>query len=167
MCSVHNRLGQDHYARCAPRPKSPECPPCRSFTGQLAQTYAALHDRGLNFEVVFVSVDRSQESYNEYYKSMPWLALPLADERVQQLTRHFSVQGIPTLILLDEKNDLITTNGRTVVMKDPEGKEFPWPPKPLDQLNEVTANLLNESTCFVMFTGKYSSNKKTTGGNVL
>ena len=40
-----------------------------------------------------MSVDRSQESYNEYYKSMPWLALPLADERVQQLTRHFSVQG--------------------------------------------------------------------------
>ena len=33
-------------------------------------------------------------------------------------------------------------------------QEFPWPTKPLQELNEVTANLLNEATCFVMFTGK-------------
>ena len=40
-----------------------------------------------------MSVDRSKESYTEYYKSMPWLALPFGDERGQQLTRHFGVQG--------------------------------------------------------------------------
>ena len=30
--------------------------------------------------------------------------------------------GIPALVLLDEKNDLITTTGRTVIARDPEGQ---------------------------------------------
>jgi len=30
--------------------------------------------------------------------------------------------GIPTLVLLDENDDVITTEGRSVILKDHEGK---------------------------------------------
>jgi len=33
-----------------------------------------------------------------------------------------SFPGIPMLIILDEKNELITLNGRPSISKDPEGK---------------------------------------------
>jgi len=32
------------------------------------------------------------------------------------------MQGIPTLVLLDENDEVITTDGRSVIMKDLEGK---------------------------------------------
>ena len=32
------------------------------------------------------------------------------------------IAGIPTLIILDENNDIITTNGRALLTKDPDGK---------------------------------------------
>jgi len=32
------------------------------------------------------------------------------------------LEGIPTLVLLDENDELITTDGRSVIMKDTEGK---------------------------------------------
>ena len=43
--------------------------------------------------------------------------------------------GIPTLVFVNAKNGaLITTDGRSVVMDDPDGKEFPWTPKPVFEL---------------------------------
>ena len=28
------------------------------------------------FEIIFISSDKSQESFNEYFQEMPWKALP-------------------------------------------------------------------------------------------
>ena len=43
--------------------------------------------------------------------------------------------GIPTLVFVNtEKGDVITTDGRSIVMEDPEGKDFPWTPKPVLEL---------------------------------
>ena len=49
----------------------------------------------------------------------------------------FEVSGIPHLVILDENDKIITDNGRAAVSSDPEGKEFPWHPKPLEELDEV------------------------------
>ena len=51
------------------------CPPCRGFTPVLAEFYKAAA-ASKNFEVVFVSSDRDQKSFDEYYGEMPWLAVP-------------------------------------------------------------------------------------------
>jgi len=57
-------------------------------------TYNKLKDEGKNFEIVFISSDRSESSFTEYYASMPgWFALPYKDERCIQLTRLFSIEG--------------------------------------------------------------------------
>ncbi len=40
-----------------------QCPPCRGFTPTLKKIYEKLRSEGRNFEVVFVSSDRSEDSY--------------------------------------------------------------------------------------------------------
>ncbi|XP_067671480.1 nucleoredoxin-like [Haliotis asinina] len=102
------------------------CPPCRGFTPALAEFYKKMKSKGL--EIVFVSSDRDEDSFNGYYETMPWLAVSFADRgRKQQLCDKFGVTGIPTLVLLDGKTgEMITKDGRGVVQTDPNGDKFPW-----------------------------------------
>jgi len=116
------------------------CPPCRSFTPQLASFYVKdFKSKGM--EVIFVSSDKDENSFNGYLNDMPWYALPFADrERKNKLSAKFKVQGIPSLVILDPTNgELITANGRAAVMGDPTGKSLPWKPKsPLDILESAS-----------------------------
>ena len=51
------------------------CPPCRAFTPALITAYKEkLKDKGL--EIIFVSSDRDAKAFQEYYSTMPWLAIP-------------------------------------------------------------------------------------------
>lgn len=54
------------------------CPPCRAFTPELAEWYTRLTQGHLRqkLEIVFVSSDRNEDKFDEYYDTMPWLALP-------------------------------------------------------------------------------------------
>jgi nucleoredoxin len=56
------------------------CGPCQAFTPKLADVYNELKDRAEEFEIVFISSDEDQETFEEYFKSMPWLALPFGDK---------------------------------------------------------------------------------------
>jgi nucleoredoxin len=111
------------------------CPPCKAFTPQLADTYKKLNEAGKPFEIVFVSSDRDQASFDEYFAEMPWKALKFEDRgRKAELSDAFDVEGIPSLIIFDENGKKITDDGRSAVGGDPEGAEFPWYPKPLNDL---------------------------------
>merc|ERR1719343_22423 len=98
------------------------CPPCRGFTPKLAEYYKkSLKAKGM--EVVFVSSDHSAEDFDKYYHDMPWLALPYEDrDQKSALSKKFKVKGIPSLIILDQDGSVITTDGRSKVMADPEGE---------------------------------------------
>jgi len=111
------------------------CGPCRSFTPQLAKIYAGLKENK-DFEVIFVSSDRDEASFKDYFGSMPWLALPFDERKLKaKLSGKFKVQGIPTLVILDPATGAaITTDGRGAVMSDPQGENFPWRPKPVLEL---------------------------------
>lgn len=61
--------------------------------------------------------------------------------------------GIPTLAIFGADDKLITSDGRGSVAADPDGNEFPWYPKPLNELTDDTASSLNEKPCLVYFTG--------------
>jgi nucleoredoxin len=58
------------------------CPPCRAFTPVLAEFYKANHE-SLNFEIVFVSSDKDDGAFNEYWGTMPWLGLPFANRELK------------------------------------------------------------------------------------
>mmetsp|Transcript_19040 Transcript_19040/g.42851 ORF Transcript_19040/g.42851 Transcript_19040/m.42851 type:complete len:285 (-) Transcript_19040:265-1119(-) len=117
------------------------CPPCRGFTPQLAEWYTkSLKAKGL--EVVFVSSDRDEASFKEYFKEMPWLALKYSDRKLKdQLSSMFGVNGIPSLVIVGPDGATITREGRGVVASDPEGVEFPWHPKPVPDLKSGPGSL--------------------------
>jgi len=106
------------------------CPPCRGFTPKLAEIYSGLVGAGKEFEIVFVSSDREEDAFREYFSEQPWLALPYSDRKLKNaLSKKYKVQGIPTLVIVDaQTGELITKDGRDAVMSDPKGAEFPWTP---------------------------------------
>uniref|UniRef100_A0A2K5WUC2 Nucleoredoxin n=1 Tax=Macaca fascicularis TaxID=9541 RepID=A0A2K5WUC2_MACFA len=128
------------------------CPPCRSLTRVLVESYRKIKEAGQSFEIIFVSADRSEESFKQYFSEMPWLAVPYTDEaRRSRLNRLYGIQGIPTLIVLDPQGEVITRQGRVEVLNDEDCREFPWHPKPVLELSDSNATQLNEGPCLVLF----------------
>uniref|UniRef100_A0A8C5QRN0 Nucleoredoxin n=1 Tax=Leptobrachium leishanense TaxID=445787 RepID=A0A8C5QRN0_9ANUR len=128
------------------------CPPCRSLTRVLVETYRKIKESGQKFEIVLVSADRSEESFKQYFSEMPWLAVPYSDEaRRSRLNRLYGIQGIPNLIILDPNGEVLTRQGRVEVLHDVDCKEFPWHPKPVVELTDLNAVQLNEGPCLVLF----------------
>jgi len=99
-----------------------------------------------------VSSDRGEESFNEYFNEMPWLAVPFGHSMKSTLSKHFGVQGIPTLIIVDENSKIISSNGRGLVTNDPDGENFPWKPKPFSVLDKMTVPSVNDEACLIYFT---------------
>jgi nucleoredoxin len=88
------------------------------FTPLLKDVYGKLKQAGKPFEVVFVSGDQSDGEFKSYFASMPWLAVPYEDRDVEQnLSGMFQVEGIPTLVIVDDKGKPLTTQGRELVTK--------------------------------------------------
>jgi len=116
------------------------CPPCRGFTPVLAEKYKEVQAAGKNFEIVFVSSDRDEDSFKEYFNDMPWLALPYEERDMKaKLSKKYKVSGIPSLIILDESGKVITTDGRSAVTDDDMVNKFPWKPPTLsDTLSGAT-----------------------------
>lgn len=53
---------------------------------------------------------------------MPWLRIPFSqEERRQKLARALDVQAIPTLVILDPRDNIITLEGRAELLENPEG----------------------------------------------
>lgn len=103
------------------------CHPCRGFTPVLAERYEALKAAGKDFEIVFVSSDRDEGSFDAYRGEMPWLALPYCNrDKKADLSGKYAVRGIPTLVILDSDGEMITTNGRSAVSADSYVEDFPW-----------------------------------------
>jgi len=96
------------------------CPPCRTFTPKLVETYEELQAEGRPFEVVLVSHDRDKASARKYMKShdMPWLAVPFKDKNRELLKKKFGVQGIPTLVIINSDGKTLSRNARGDVMRN-------------------------------------------------
>jgi nucleoredoxin len=101
------------------------CPPCRGFTPKLAQFYQRMKDK---LEIVFISSDKDEAQWAEYFKEMPWLALPFGDrDRKNDISQRYGVRGIPTLILINSSTgETINMNARNHVEQFPDGNGFPW-----------------------------------------
>lgn len=132
------------------------CPPCRGFTPELVKVYQAMKQqvkdgkREDDFEFVFVSSDRDQSSFDEYYGEMPWLALPYSNRGGKNdLSELFEVRGIPSLVTLDAKGKVVNASARNSAGNDPTGADFPWSPKPVNDVNKETDGL-NEETCVIV-----------------
>lgn len=127
------------------------CPPCRGFTPKLAEFYkAGLKDK---MEIVFVSSDKDEKGFKDYFADMPWLALPYAKRQEKEvLSESFGVQGIPSFVVLSPDGTLLTTDGRSKLMNDTKGETLPegWLPQPFNDVND-DPSALNDEQCVVLF----------------
>ncbi|OLQ08091.1 putative nucleoredoxin 1 [Symbiodinium microadriaticum] len=94
------------------------CPPCKGFTPQFRKVYERAKSKNRALDVVFVSSDRDETSFREYFAKMPWHALPFADrQRQQQLSASFGIRGIPAVVLLNSSGQLLDASARGKVME--------------------------------------------------
>ncbi|KAM1082580.1 hypothetical protein EV1_020950 [Malus domestica] len=92
------------------------CGPCRRFTPNLVEVHQDLAAKG-DFEVVFISSDRDEESFNGYFSKMPWLSIPFSDlETRKRLKEFFKVRGIPHLVIIDANGKVSIDDGTKIVM---------------------------------------------------
>ena len=83
------------------------CGPCRQFTPQLSQFYQA---HKADVEIIFLSADHDEDSFESYFKTMPWKAVPYDSNVREQLQAQFRVSSIPRLIVLSSQGQVIEDN---------------------------------------------------------
>ncbi len=79
------------------------CGPCRRFTPELVEAYPKIKAAHPEFEVIFVSADRDEESMRHYMidDHMMWLALRFKDVRSNSTLLRYERNGIPNLVFID------------------------------------------------------------------
>jgi nucleoredoxin len=97
------------------------CGPCRGFTPMLIEFHNVLKEEVASshgLEIVFVSSDRSDAEFQQYYKKMPFKAMPFSNRDLAQRAKSlFGVRGIPSLVVID------SLSGRIVVSPDESRRE--------------------------------------------
>ena len=92
------------------------CPPCRQFTPVLGTVYDDMIDDHDDFEIIFISSDRDEAGFTEYFATMPWKALPFeCRDQKNELAQQYGVNSIPMLIFLNAEGKIITKEGRNVI----------------------------------------------------
>lgn len=93
----------------------------------VAASYNQLLQRGKALKLVFVSLDKDERSFDEMRSAMPWPALPFGGTRAALLAEAFSVEAIPSLVLLRADGTLISTDGIRLMRKHTRGQHTAGP----------------------------------------
>lgn len=96
------------------------CGPCRGFTPKLVAFCKALSADGVELPIIFGSSDKNRAAMLDYFKTMEGFhAYDFKDPRIDVLKKKYSVSGIPWLVILDSKGQLVVNEADTDV---PKGK---------------------------------------------
>ncbi|GAB2222950.1 hypothetical protein Droror1_Dr00017082 [Drosera rotundifolia] len=102
------------------------CRPCQAFLPHLVQVYNSLINAGEKLEVIFISFDRDEDSFNEHFKSMPWLAVPFNVHLHKKISSHFNVFHIPTLLPLSMDGKSPVEENAVDLIEDYGADAFPF-----------------------------------------
>ena len=95
------------------------CPPCRAFTPVLKDFYEEVLGEGGKLALIFVSSDRSEGDMESYFKDHhgDWFAVPFGDEIAAKLKKNCSVTGIPKLVIVNSRGEVVHGDARSDVHK--------------------------------------------------
>lgn len=101
---------------------------CRQFTPILMDFYDK-YAQEKNFEIIYLGSGGDEQSFNRFYKEMPWLTLEFKEQNKRKILQEkFRVPSVPTLILLDgDTGKVICKYAKDKIeFDDTTGEEFPW-----------------------------------------
>lgn len=119
------------------------CPPCRAFLPKLVKAYNEIKEKDNAFEIIFISSDRDQSSFDEFFAGMPWLALPFGDKRKSFLARKFKIQGIPAAVAIGPNGRTVTKEARQLITAH-GADAYPFTEDHLKRLVEKTEEVAKE-----------------------
>jgi nucleoredoxin len=90
------------------------CGPCRQFTPGFINAYRQIRQKYPEFEVVFISADRSGADMRDYMKAdaMPWTALKYDLRGSNPELLRYGGAGIPCLVLVDSAGRVLADSYR-------------------------------------------------------
>jgi nucleoredoxin len=109
------------------------CGPCRKFTPQLVASYNQIARDHPEFEIIFVSADKSAEAMATYMRQsgMPWPAIEYNKLATVPALQKYAGKGIPDLVIVD-------ASGKVLADSYVSGK-YVGPARVLDDLSAIFA----------------------------
>lgn len=109
------------------------CPQCRKFTPKLVAFYNRVAAAHPEFEVLFVSVDKSAPAMEGYMRDagMPWPAVTFDKVASNEALRKYAGPGVPCLVVVDESGKVISDSF--------SGKDYRGPDAVLADLENMFA----------------------------
>ena len=109
------------------------CPPCRKFTPQLVAYYNQIAHDHPEFEIIFVSADKSAEDMATYMREsgMPWLAIEYGKLANVPALQKYAGRGIPDLVIVDASGKVLADSF--------VGGKYVGPGRVLDDLSAIFA----------------------------
>ncbi|MDQ3197571.1 MAG: hypothetical protein M3Q46_00015 [Verrucomicrobiota bacterium] len=88
------------------------CAPCRKFTTQLVDYYNRVAATHPEFEIIFVSSDRSRFGWETYIREtkMPWLAVDYDQISNLRGVKDLGGASIPSLLVLDRESHVVASS---------------------------------------------------------
>jgi nucleoredoxin len=110
------------------------CSPCRKFTPKLVEYYNKIVGEHPEFEIIFVSSDKSADAMATYMNEagMPWPAVEFSKLANIPTLKKYAGDGIPDLVIVD-------TTGKVLADSYVRGK-YVGPQRVLDDLSAIFNN---------------------------
>jgi nucleoredoxin len=109
------------------------CGPCRKFTPQLVAYYNQIAHDHPEFEIIFVSADKSADGMATYMRdsSMPWPAIEYNKLATVPTLQKYAGKGIPDLVIVDASGKVLADSY--------VGGKYVGPVRVLDDLSAIFA----------------------------
>ena len=109
------------------------CPPCRKFTPQLVAYYDQIAHDHPEFEIIFVSADKSADDMATYMREtgMPWPAIEYGELANVPALQKYAGRGIPDLVIVDASGKVLADSF--------VGGKYVGPGRVLDDLSAIFA----------------------------
>jgi nucleoredoxin len=109
------------------------CPPCRKFTPELVQYYNRVAPQHPEFELIFVSCDKSLFAMQTYMRetNMPWPAIDYQKVKGKDFINGYGGKAVPCLVLVDSAGKIVSDSFA--------GTEYVGPQKVLADLDAIFA----------------------------
>ncbi|KAL5543730.1 hypothetical protein UlMin_007514 [Ulmus minor] len=107
------------------------------YFSALIEMYHKIKEKDDSFEVIFISSDTNQATFDKNFSRMPWLALPFGDKRKATLSCKLKVYSIPRVVAIGPTGQTIST--KVVDLIDAYGADaYPFTNEHLEEIKAET-----------------------------